>query len=105
MPDVDPVGEWYVAEIRAAGVFAVRVADEIVPLLALDPAKLAQVERAAGVPWTQLLEQPTRDLTAALMLIVTAETHEDAVPVAPATVADLLARFVRLPARNGTGAG
>lgn len=104
MAEPVPVGAQYVRAVHDAGAFAMRVRDELVPILVLEPGVLASVSRACGVPWTALVETPTADLLGASMLLAAAEQHcgVDDVP-APTSVAELMARFVVMPARNGTG--
>jgi hypothetical protein len=96
------VGADYVKTVTAAGAFAVRVDDEtVVPLLELDPEHVAAIARLTGITWAELVDAPTSDLGAALALVAAAEQAADADPRRPTSVAELMARFVRLPARNG----
>lgn len=102
MADLEHVGAEYVRTVHASP-FGIIVGDRVVELLDLDPEALAQIARLVGVPWVALIETPTADLGAAMALIGAAEAVADVEASRPYTVADVLARFVRVR-RNGAEA-
>lgn len=101
MAEPEAVGQAFIDAINAVGPFAIRVGDTLVRLIGLQPQLLAGVQRASGVPWVQLVESPTADLAAALMLVAAAEQQcgIEASPVG--TVVELMDRFVKMPATGG----
>lgn len=101
--EAEAVGAQYVVAVLKQGAFAVQVGDELVPIVAMNPRLLAAAEKASGIPWTQMVESPTADLTAAQMLINAAEEQAGEDLSEAASVAELMGRFVKLPSRNGSG--
>jgi hypothetical protein len=96
---VEPVGAAYAAELHKLGTFGVVVDDQVVRLDQLSALELAGVQRATGIPWPQLLQQPTEDLLGAIALIEACEAHagvEQRSAAGQYVVAELLQRVVRV---------
>lgn len=96
--DVEPVGAVFAHELHKLGTFGVLVDGQVVRLDELTVGEVATVQRATGVPWVDLLQQPTADLLGALALVQACEAHTGADVSLPdaMTVGELLDRVVRV---------
>lgn len=97
--EVEQVGAAYAHELGKLGTFGVVVEDQVVRLDELSALELAGVQRATGVPWPELLQQPTQDLLGAIALVEACEAHagvEQRSAAGQYRVAELLERVVRV---------
>jgi len=97
--EVERVGAAYADELGKLGTFGVVVEDLVVRLDELSALELAGVQRSTGVPWPDLLQQPTADLLGAIALVEACEAHagvERRSAAGQYVVAELLQRVVRV---------